>query len=212
MTQASKRSLVNCDRCGEVIIIKAHGSRLCRPCSYYVRTKLLADRHRARLTSLIADAKPDECVDWPGYVDKNGYGETHLDGKKMFAHRAAYVIANGPIADGAWVLHGCDRPRCINPHHLRLGTPAENTADMMRRGRHRSSFPGTKHVQAKLTEEAALAIKFSAGPRRLIAAKYGVSPRTVRSIQMGEKWKHLPDEMPTAAEMLAEAERLGRAA
>lgn len=41
---------------------------------------------------------------------------------------------------GAWALHRCDNPPCVNPEHLRWGTPAQNTQDMLERGR--SSHPG----------------------------------------------------------------------
>lgn len=39
------------------------------------------------------------------------------------------------IPAGAQVQHTCDVRPCVNPAHLKLGTPADNTADMMVRGR-----------------------------------------------------------------------------
>ncbi|TYP82056.1 helix-turn-helix protein [Blastococcus xanthinilyticus] len=33
------------------------------------------------------------------------------------------------------MLHRCDNPPCCNPQHLYAGTPAQNTDDMVSRGR-----------------------------------------------------------------------------
>lgn len=54
------------------------------------------------------------------------------------AHRAAFTLANGPIPDGVKVLHSCDNPPCINTEHLRAGTSAENSREMVARGRARN--------------------------------------------------------------------------
>jgi len=51
----------------------------------------------------------------------------------------AWEDVNGPISDGLWVLHRCDNPPCCRPDHLFLGTPADNTADMIAKGRGRGA-------------------------------------------------------------------------
>ncbi len=75
------------------------------------------------------------CQIWMGSVTSKGYGFFGRNNRDCSAHRASWVLANGPIPRGLWVLHRCDIPACINPDHLFLGTAADNTADMIRKGR-----------------------------------------------------------------------------
>jgi hypothetical protein len=61
-------------------------------------------------------------------------GELGLD-TMVRAHRAAWILANGPVPEGLIVRHKCDNPLCVNVGHLELGTFKDNTNDMISRGR-----------------------------------------------------------------------------
>jgi hypothetical protein len=55
-----------------------------------------------------------------------------------YAHRVAYVLANGPIEPGQVVMHTCDVPACVNPAHLKLGSQGDNNRDCFAKGRNPS--------------------------------------------------------------------------
>lgn len=76
------------------------------------------------------------CTLWFGAINIQGYGKLSIEHRYYQAHRLAFALANGGVSDGAWILHRCDNSACINPDHLYTGTPKQNTADMMRRGRY----------------------------------------------------------------------------
>jgi len=77
------------------------------------------------------------CWLWSGKTFEDGYGRLHARSiGESRAHRASYHLYRGEIPDGMLVCHTCDTPSCINPDHLFLGAPLDNTADMMAKGRH----------------------------------------------------------------------------
>lgn len=78
-----------------------------------------------------------DCIEWTGAINSGGYGNLWYEGKYWKAHRLAWAQANGPIPPGMFVLHRCDNPPCVNLEHLFLGTAADNTADMLAKGRSR---------------------------------------------------------------------------
>lgn len=121
-----------------------HIRGLCRP--HYWRAQADRDRpnrrrqHRTLREAL--DAKtpagaPDDCWEWGGSPDHDGYGVVSWGGTQYKAHRVAYELHVGPIPEGLVVRHNCDNPPCVNPAHLLLGTQADNVRDMHERGRGR---------------------------------------------------------------------------
>lgn len=83
------------------------------------------------------------CWVWQRSVMNSGYGRIYTGfDRDMGAHRAAYLVWKGEIAAGMVVMHTCDNRLCINPDHLTLGTKADNSRDMVSKGRNVS--PGWK--------------------------------------------------------------------
>ena len=67
------------------------------------------------------------CVDWPGSVNRKGYGVALYNGTFTTAARIAWMEAFGPIPEGLQIDHLCRNRRCVNVEHLELVTPKENT-------------------------------------------------------------------------------------
>ena len=60
------------------------------------------------------------CEMWSGAVQRNGYGYSYSGGRKIYAHRNAYEMNNGPIPEGAVIHHSCGERLCVNPNHLSM--------------------------------------------------------------------------------------------
>ena len=60
----------------------------------------------------------------------------------LATHRVVWEHHNGPIPEGMIVLHMCDNPPCVEITHLSLGTPKDNSLDMISKGRGRAQFSG----------------------------------------------------------------------
>lgn len=82
----------------------------------------------------------NECWPWTASRDGDGYGRfqvpTATGQRHTRAHRWIFEQIHGPVPDGMVIMHVCDHPWCVNPNHLRLGTPLDNNDDKVAKGRH----------------------------------------------------------------------------
>ena len=146
-----------------------------------------------------------ECWEWQGYRNRKGrqnsagYGQIGLGSKEEGVgevHRLAYEFFYGAIPAGMVIRHRCDNPPCCNPHHLVLGTQADNVRDAVERKRVAREFA---LPQTKLSDEQVREIRQRYNPqfRRYIrgwasnvqelADEYGIHPMHLSAIVHGRE-------------------------
>lgn len=116
------------------------------------------------------------------------YGVIDVDGVRWRAHRYIWTITQGPIPEGAILCHTCDRPLCVNPAHLYVGTAQTNADDAKERGRIRS---GTQ----RLTKRDILKIRQlreEGWSVQALGQKFGIHWTHVSDICNRKRWKSVP--------------------
>lgn len=162
---------------------------------------------------------PDGCWDWTAHLNSDGYGSLKIGERNVGAHRVSYEIHHGPIPEGLIVRHSCDRPICVNPDHLGIGTHLDNARDRDSRARgsrgdkvpYENRARGANVNSARLTEEQVKVIlqRLAQGERQVdIAADFGVGKALISRIATGKTWQHVTGSMVTsgqAIELIAHA-------
>lgn len=172
---------------------------------HYVRVKKYGSPHakknehstlEKRFWRFVTKKSESECWQWEGQILSNGYGRISLGAKKLGAegaHRVSWRLANKKdIPQGLYVMHKCDNPSCVNPNHLTIGTPKENTQDMIQKGRKRNVAPlGNENGKALLDAEKVLLIRSSNLSHAELARQLKVSPNCIRGVRIGRTWSHI---------------------
>ena len=102
-------------------------------------------------------------------IDEGHHHDTRLDGLRL----GAIFKWPGPIPEGLELDHLCKNGKCVNPAHLEPVTHAEN----IRRSR-----------LAKLTWNDVDFIRASPIGSKDLAARFGVSRRTINDVRSGHTW------------------------
>jgi hypothetical protein len=146
------------------------------------------------------------CWLWLKKRTPNGYGRMICNGREIQAHRAAWESRSGEEAPrDMHVCHKCDVPSCVNPDHLFLGTPKQNSQDMVWKGRagpqvHPAAYQGRKRpdvvielrdsasgqIVSLISDDTIRRVFRDARMIREVAATFGISKKTVSSIRAGQ--------------------------
>lgn len=132
----------------------------------------------------------DDCVEWP-FAKRSGYGSIASERRQSSAKVVTRVVCEamyGPPPEGYQACHQCDNPPCINPRHLRWGSPADNATDAKVRGRRPV---GEEVWNAKISESTALEILTSPESGNAISKRLGVDRAMVSRIRNGKAWSHI---------------------
>lgn len=123
-----------------------------------------------------------DCWLWQGPVNSSGYGSFKLRGRVVGTHVAAYLLFVGPVPAGQWVCHGCDVRTCVNPSHLWLGSPRDNSIDRSMKLR----VPHRKVTDAQVAE-----IRASTDSVTAIARRLGLHPWSVSQVRKGLSYTYI---------------------
>jgi hypothetical protein len=137
--------------------------------------------------------KTKTCWLWTGAKStRYGYGglSTERGEHPKLAHRFSYELHKGPIPQGKFIMHSCDKALCVNPAHLSAGTQKDNMLDAVSKRRMRH---GENHPMARFTLVQVMAIRkvYSMGiSQSLIERILSVPQRTINDIIHRRTWKY----------------------
>lgn len=139
---------------------------------------------------------PDGCWVWTGPMIGSGYGRFSFLDRRMLTHRWAWLFHHNADPFPLDVLHKCDNPPCLAPHHLLTGTHRENLRDAWSKGRlHQPPrVLGVNQWKCKINEDAVREIrklKATGLTHKEIGIHFGVSSRVSEKVIQGTAWAHV---------------------
>jgi hypothetical protein len=149
---------------------------------------MLSKAEMDRFESFVLPEPTSGCWLWTGGATPSGHGHFWLRGKTKKAHRISYELKCGPVEDGKIICHKCDVPSCVNPDHLFVGSPADNSRDMVAKARQKK---GVDVNTAKITPDAVRHIRAKVLTSREYCDLYGINYRSVWNIQTRKTWRHV---------------------
>lgn len=135
--------------------------------------------------------KPEIGCCWQWCNGRGWYGVVCFNGKTFRSHRISWIIHNGQIPKGLWVLHKCDNKGCVRPDHLFLGTRKDNESDKISKGR---QARGDKNYQCRLKESEVVEIRQRRNrgeTLQSIADRFHITKQAVWRIVHLLNWKHV---------------------
>ena len=151
----------------------------------------LTEKDIARFWAKVDVRGEDECWEWSGAHDRDGYGTMNVGARPYGAHRIVLAMTTGGTPDSRLACHMCHNPGCVNPTHLYWGTPADNVRDMMGAGRQRF-LRGEEAASSKMSREQVVAVRdeYTTGElsQTALAEKYAISQGAISKIVRNETW------------------------
>lgn len=157
----------------------------------------LLDRHADKFTK-----DPSGCWVWHG-MNRRGYAQVKVAGKTYRFNRLLmrteileFSRKHGIPPEKVHVRHSCDRPECVNPDHLEVGTARDNINDAVARRR----LKGARNGNSRLTPEEVIEARkaFRAGATLSdIASRLGMRLKHTKAVLIGTTWSHLPHAVPS---------------
>lgn len=157
-------------------------------------------RHRSemeRFWEKVDKRSTNECWNWIGAKDADGYGRFRTDRRILNrwakASRFLYESINGKLPRFLNVCHTCDNRACVNPNHLYAGTQQQNIQDMKDRNRFTPhSKSGEQSHLSKLTAVQVREIRRRAAlgeSRRILEKEFNISRAQLGAVIRRESWK-----------------------
>lgn len=187
-----------CEECGILFTKPDKDKNPYRFCDWHCymiyRRRRSAESIVPKFLNKVDQQGPDDCWEWKGKCDVDGYGlySCWISGVHFQrANRVAWRIHAGFIIPALKILHGCNNPPCCNPSHLYPGTSASNAKDRVEA----RSLHGERNAASKVTEEQVREMREAWDNRREkqrhMAARLGIHKQTVNLIVNHKTWTHI---------------------